>query len=174
MNFQDAVRTCLTKYVDFNGRARRSEYWFFFLFNVMVSIVANIIDAAVGTTAISLLAALALFLPSLAVAIRRLHDTSRSGWWVLIGLIPIVGWIILIVFYCQDSHGDNKYGPSPKANAAGPDGGFGQPPANPYGQPPANPYGQPPANPYGQPPTDPYGQPPTNPYGDPPPSGPTS
>ena len=63
------------------------------------------------------IASLALLLPSLAVAIRRLHDTSRSGWWILLGLIPIVGWIILIVFYCQDSHGDNEHGPSPKAAA---------------------------------------------------------
>jgi uncharacterized membrane protein YhaH (DUF805 family) len=61
---------------------------------------------------------LALLLPSIAVAIRRLHDTSRTGWWILIGLIPIVGWIILIVFYVQDSHPDNKYGPSPKAGVA--------------------------------------------------------
>ena len=179
MNFQDAVRTCLTKYVDFNGRARRSEYWFFFLFNVIVSIVANIIDAAVGTTAISLLAALALFLPSLAVAIRRLHDTSRSGWWVLIGLIPIVGWIILIVFYCQDSHGDNKYGPSPKGGA----GGYGQPA---YGQPGYDQggYGQPGYGQqgYDQPPAG-YGQggygeappPPSGPdYGQPPPPPPTN
>jgi uncharacterized membrane protein YhaH (DUF805 family) len=61
---------------------------------------------------------LGLLLPSIAVAIRRLHDTSRTGWWILIGLIPIVGWIILIVFYVQDSHPDNEYGPSPKAGVA--------------------------------------------------------
>jgi uncharacterized membrane protein YhaH (DUF805 family) len=70
------------------------------------------------------LASLALLLPNPAVGARRLHDTSRSGWWLLIGLIPIVGWIILIVFYIQDSHGDNQYGPSPKAaGATGPYGG---------------------------------------------------
>lgn len=124
MGFVEAVKSCLSQYVGFSGRARRSEYWWFFLFNILVSIVASILDSILGTTSadtniglIGSIAGLALFLPSLAVGIRRLHDTSRTGWWILIGLIPIVGWIILIVFYCLDSHGDNKYGPSPKAVA---------------------------------------------------------
>ena len=124
MGFAEAVQTCLQKYVGFSGRARRSEYWWFFLFNVLVSIVASLLDNLLGTMdddtnvgVIGSIAGLALLLPNIAVAIRRLHDTSRSGWWILIGLIPIVGWIILIVFYCQDSHGDNEYGPSPKAVA---------------------------------------------------------
>ena len=155
MPFPDAVKICLSKYVDFKGRARRSEYWWFFLFNVIVSIVASIIDAVIGNQVIEYLAALALLLPNIAVGIRRLHDTSRVGWWILIGLIPIVGWIILIIFYVQDSHPDNQYGPSPKGYAgpggmAGPGGGgYGQPPQAPpsgpdYGQPPSsgqNPYG---------------------------------
>jgi uncharacterized membrane protein YhaH (DUF805 family) len=120
MSFPDAVRICLSKYVDFSGRARRSEYWWFTLFNVLVGIVASIIDALIGTRSgsfglIEALASLALLLPGLAVGVRRLHDTSRSGWWILIGIIPIVGWIVLLVFYLQDSHPDNKYGPSPKA-----------------------------------------------------------
>lgn len=124
MSFADAVRSCLQQYVGFSGRARRSEYWWFFLFNVLVSIVASILDSVLGTMSddtnvglIGTIASLALLLPSIAVGIRRLHDTSRSGWWILIGLIPIVGWIILLVFYVQDSHGDNQYGPSPKAAA---------------------------------------------------------
>jgi uncharacterized membrane protein YhaH (DUF805 family) len=122
MSFADAVRTCLNKYVDFTGRARRSEYWWFVLFNVAVSIVASIIDAIIGTRSgnfglIEGLAGLALLLPGLAVGARRLHDTSRSGWWLLIGLIPCIGTIVLIVFFVQDSHGDNSYGPSPKAGA---------------------------------------------------------
>jgi len=123
MSFTDAVRTCLSKYAVFGGRARRSEYWWFFLFNVLVSIVAGIIDAILGTDSgsgtglIGALAALALLLPNLAVGIRRLHDTGRVGWWILIGLIPIVGWIVLLVFYLQDSHPDNQYGPSPKGAA---------------------------------------------------------
>lgn len=122
MSFANAVSSCLSQYVGFSGRARRSEYWWFVLFSLLVSIVAAIIDAILGTGGqfgstglIGGLVSLALFLPSLAVAIRRLHDTSRSGWWVLLWLIPIIGWIILIVFYVQDSHGENKHGPSPKA-----------------------------------------------------------
>jgi uncharacterized membrane protein YhaH (DUF805 family) len=120
MSFQDAVRTCLQKYVTFSGRARRSEFWYFVLFNVIVGIVAGIIDAIIGTRSsngtglIQNLASLALLLPNLAVGARRLHDTDRSGWWLLIGLIPIVGAIVLIVFFVQDSHADNHYGPSPK------------------------------------------------------------
>jgi uncharacterized membrane protein YhaH (DUF805 family) len=119
MSFADAVRTCLNKYADFSGRARRSEYWWFFLFNVLVSIVASIIDAIIGTRSgnfglVEGIAGLALLLPGLAVGARRLHDTTRSGWWLLIGLIPIIGAIILIIFFVQDSHGDNQYGPSPK------------------------------------------------------------
>ena len=122
MPFGDAVRTCLSKYVDFTGRARRSEYWWFFLFNIGVSIVASILDAIIGTRSgnfglLEGLAGLALLLPGLAAGARRLHDTSRSGWWLLIGLIPCIGTIVLIVFFVQDSHGDNTYGPSPKAGA---------------------------------------------------------
>ena len=120
MGFTDAVRICLQKYADFSGRGRRSEYWYFALFNLLVGIAAGILDAILGTDfdtgsgLISLLATLALLLPGLAAGVRRLHDTSRSGWWILIGLIPIIGWIILIVFYVQDSHPDNQYGPNPK------------------------------------------------------------
>ena len=122
MSFQDAVRTCLTqKYAGFSGRARRSEYWYFVLFTIIVGIVASIIDTILGTKAsngaglIYAIAELALLLPGIAVAVRRLHDTSRSGWWLLLGLIPIIGSIVLIVFFVQDSHGENQYGPSPKA-----------------------------------------------------------
>jgi uncharacterized membrane protein YhaH (DUF805 family) len=120
MGFTDAVRVCLQKYADFSGRGRRSEYWYFALFNLLVAIAAGILDAILGTDfdtgsgLIGLLASLALLLPGLAAGVRRLHDTTRSGWWILIGLIPIIGWIILIVFYVQDSHPDNQYGPNPK------------------------------------------------------------
>lgn len=115
MSFMDAVKAVLTNYVGFSGRARRSEFWYFFLFNVIVSIVASVIDRVIGMSIVGLLVSLALLLPGLAVAIRRLHDTGRSGWWVLIALIPIVGAIILIVFCVQDSQpGQNPYGPNPK------------------------------------------------------------
>jgi uncharacterized membrane protein YhaH (DUF805 family) len=125
MSFTEAVQTCLHKYVGFSGRARRSEYWWFFLFTILVGIVAGALDAGFGTMSgdtnvgvLGTIASLALLLPGIAVAIRRLHDTSRSGWWILIGLIPIVGWIVLIVFYVQDSKGENTYGPSPSVGPA--------------------------------------------------------
>ena len=127
MSFQDAVRTCLQqKYVDFSGRARRSEYWYFFLFGVIVSVVAGIIDgilgtrgAAGGTGLVGAIASLALLLPGLGVGVRRLHDTGRSGWWLLIALVPLVGAIVLIVFFVQDSQAENQYGPNPKGLAGG-------------------------------------------------------
>jgi uncharacterized membrane protein YhaH (DUF805 family) len=124
MSFQDAVRTCLTqKYADFSGRARRSEYWWFFLFSLISGGVASVIDSILGTRygnatgLVQVLVQLALLVPGIAVGIRRLHDTARSGWWLLIGLVPFVGWIVLLVFFVQDSRGENQYGPSPKAYA---------------------------------------------------------
>ena len=135
MSFQDAVRTCLQqKYATFSGRARRSEYWFFVLFTFIVQVIASILDAAFhlrygSTGLIENLASLALLLPGLGVAVRRLHDTGRTGWLVLIGLIPIVGWIILIVFFVQDSHADNQYGPNPKGYGSGEAYGQVPPPA---------------------------------------------
>jgi uncharacterized membrane protein YhaH (DUF805 family) len=127
MSFQDAVRTCLQqKYVDFSGRARRSEYWYFFLFTIIVGFVAGIIDSILGTRGtaggtglVGAITSLALLLPGLGVAVRRLHDTGRSGWWLLIGLVPIVGAIVLLVFFVQDSHSENQYGPNPKGLAGG-------------------------------------------------------
>jgi uncharacterized membrane protein YhaH (DUF805 family) len=105
----------LKNYVGFQGRARRKEYWMFVLFSVIVSIVLSIVDAIAGLNSVlSLLYSLAVLLPSLAVGVRRLHDTGKSGWWLLISLIPLIGSIILLVFMCQDSQEDNKYGPNPK------------------------------------------------------------
>ncbi len=126
MSFQDAIRVCLTqKFADFNGRARRSEFWYFVLFNVIVGIVAGIIDGILGTRmsngtgVVGGLASLALLIPNLAVGARRLHDTDRSGWLQLLLLIPLVGVIILIVWWAGDSKGDNKHGPNPKGVGAG-------------------------------------------------------
>jgi uncharacterized membrane protein YhaH (DUF805 family) len=141
MDFMTAVRTCLSKYVDFSGRARRSEYWYFALFGFLVGIATSILDAVLGTSydtgsggLINTVGSLALFLPSLAVGVRRLHDTDRSGWWILIGIIPIVGWILIIVWFCTDSKPDNTYGPNPKTCPAGYEGGYPPPPpAAPYG-----------------------------------------
>ena len=123
MSFQDAIRICLQrKYGDFNGRARRSEYWFFILFTAIAGAVGGVLDAIFGlrsgsyggTGPIQGVLQLALLVPSLAVGARRLHDTGRSGWWQLIGLIPIAGWIVLLVFFVQDSHPANQHGPNPK------------------------------------------------------------
>ncbi len=104
------------KYAVFDGRARRQEYWMFFLVNIIISIVLNLIGRAIGLDSVlSGIYSLALLVPSLAVAVRRLHDTDRSGWWLLIGLIPLVGFIVLIVFLAQDTKpGDNQYGSNPK------------------------------------------------------------
>lgn len=127
MNFADAVKSGLSNYANFSGRSRRSEYWFFALFFFLVLVVAVIIDSVLGTyPLVYAVAALALFLPNLGVAVRRLHDTGKSGWFVLIGFIPLVGFILLIVWYCQDSAPDNQYGPNPKGQGVG----YGTP--NPY------------------------------------------
>ena len=114
MSFTEAVKSGFDNYVTFSGRASRPAYWWWFLFAILAAIVANIIDAAIGAPVVSIIVALGLFLPGLAVAIRRLHDTDRSGWWILIGLIPIIGFIILLIFYVQKSDPvDNQHGPPP-------------------------------------------------------------
>lgn len=107
---------CWNKYATFSGRARRKEYWMFVLFNFLFAAGIQIVEMALGTTgALSALYSLAVFLPGLAVCVRRLHDIGKSGWWCLIALVPIVGAIVLIVFACTDSQpGDNAYGPNPK------------------------------------------------------------
>jgi uncharacterized membrane protein YhaH (DUF805 family) len=107
----------LKNYAKFSGRARRTEYWMFMLFSLIISLVLAFIEGLLGSGGVlGLLYGLAVLVPSLAVSVRRLHDTGRSGWWLLIGLIPIVGVIVLIVFAVQDSNaGDNAYGPNPKA-----------------------------------------------------------
>jgi len=114
MSFTESVKSGFDNYVNFDGRASRSAFWFWILFQVIVLVGLYIVGVALFDSAILyLLGALALFLPSLAVAIRRLHDTDRSGWWYLISLIPF-GGIVLIVFLAQKSDPvDNQYGPPP-------------------------------------------------------------
>jgi uncharacterized membrane protein YhaH (DUF805 family) len=109
MTFQDAIKTCFAKYADFKGRALRSEYWWFWLFTVIVGLALTTVSEAMA--GIFYVGAL---LPSLAAAARRLHDTGRTGWWLLIGFIPLVGAIVLVVFMTQEGSGiDNEYGPAP-------------------------------------------------------------
>lgn len=119
----------LKNYAVFSGRARRSEYWYFVLFNLIFALVAMGIDNVLGTTFkmdpaygmdlpygyIYVAYSLAVFIPGLAVSVRRLHDVGKSGWFFLIILIPLIGAIWLLILYCTDSQpGPNKYGPNPK------------------------------------------------------------
>lgn len=116
----------LKKYADFGGRARRKEFWMFVLFNFLATLALGVIDVSAGLaseqTGIGLLSgvySLVVLIPYLAVSVRRLHDTGRTGWWLLIGLIPLIGPIVLLVFMVLDSEpAQNQYGLNPKAVAA--------------------------------------------------------
>ncbi len=137
MTFSESIKTCLSKFVTWQGRASRSEYWFFILFAVICYVVATIVDRALGTTFmmtnpitgelqssgygyVYALTALALFLPSLAAMVRRLHDTNRSGWWFWLALIPLIGGIILLVWFCgRGTVGNNNYGSDPLGGELG-------------------------------------------------------
>ena len=109
----------LKKYAVFDGRARRMEFWMFTLFSFIIAVVLSCIEYALGIFGLSALYSLAVLLPTIGVSIRRLHDTDRSGWWLLIALIPLVGFIVLLVFYFMEgTSGDNRFGADPKAAAA--------------------------------------------------------
>ena len=108
--FYDAFK----KYADFSGRATRTEYWMFVLGYTLICIILAIVDGLLGTIWLGAIFGLVVLVPSLSIAARRLHDTGRTGWWQLIYLVPLIGLIVMIVFLCQDSHGDNEYGISPK------------------------------------------------------------
>lgn len=97
MTFQESIQVCFKKYADFSGRASRSEYWWFALFIVLASAATSYLS-----NALSGLFSLGVLLPSIAAATRRLHDTNRSGWWQLVGLVPVVGLVVLIVFLAQE------------------------------------------------------------------------
>ena len=117
MGFGGAIATCFRKYVDFSGRARRPEYWFWILFYWLVLVVLVILDGVIvgsggRVTVFTSIGVLALLLPTLAVSVRRLHDTDHSGWMILITFVPIIGSIIFIVFMCQrGTAGPNRFGP---------------------------------------------------------------
>jgi uncharacterized membrane protein YhaH (DUF805 family) len=119
--------TALKKYAVFSGRSRRSEYWYFSLFYLIFYLGLAVVDGVLGTFdtksgfgLCSAVWAVAMVIPSLAVSIRRLHDTGRSGWWLLIGVIPLLGAIALIVFFAQDGEpGTNRFGSNPKEGSTG-------------------------------------------------------
>lgn len=119
--------TVLKKYAVFSGRARRKEYWMFVLFNIIFSVVAVVLDNVLRTASEDLgygllygLYSLAVFIPGLAVTVRRLHDVGKSGWWIFISLVPIIGGIWLLVLLATDSQaGENQYGSNPKVLTAG-------------------------------------------------------
>lgn len=104
MTFGESISICFKKYATFEGRASRSEYWWFFLFTFLASMAAGIISET-----FSALFSLAVLLPSLAVGARRLHDTDRSGWFLLLWFIPFIGWIVLIIFAIQDGKEPNRF-----------------------------------------------------------------
>ena len=105
MTFTESIQTCFRKYADFNGRATKSEFWWWALFVLLISIAAQLIGDVPGA-----LVLLGTLLPYLAVTSRRLHDIDRSGWWQLIGFIPLIGWAVLIYWCVQDSTSQNAYG----------------------------------------------------------------
>lgn len=113
MNWYTGV---LKKYAIFEGRARRMEFWMFALFNFIIGVVLGVIDNVIGTGGVlGGIYSLAVLVPGIAVSVRRMHDTGRSGLWVLIALVPFIGWIAFIVLALLDSTpGDNEYGPNPK------------------------------------------------------------
>jgi uncharacterized membrane protein YhaH (DUF805 family) len=104
MTFIDAIKICFTKYADFNGCASRPEFWWWVLFTFVASVALSAVNHLV-----SLAFSIAVVLPNIAVAARRLHDTDRSGWWQLLGFIPLIGWIILLIWYVEAGK-PNRYG----------------------------------------------------------------
>ncbi len=123
VGFTEAVKSVLSKYADFSGRARRSEYWFWGLATILGYMVALILTAiAKPFTLLAIIFYLGILVPSIAVGARRLHDTGKSGWWLLISVVPLIGGIVLLVFTVTDSApGSNQYGPNPKG-VVGPGG----------------------------------------------------
>jgi uncharacterized membrane protein YhaH (DUF805 family) len=113
MDFGDAIRDGFSKYATFSGRSSRSAYWWWFLFAILVSVVANILDAIGSTWVVGAILGLALLLPGLAVTVRRYHDAGHSGWWLLLWIIPIVGFVVWLIFTLTDSKPPNEWGQGP-------------------------------------------------------------
>ena len=122
MNFSIAIIKCFMLYAIFSGRAKRAEFWWFFLFCMIVGLMGSVIDGGLGLNAaiggngvFTTLIQLATFLPSIAVGSRRLHDTNRSGWWQLLWIVVFIGWIPLIIWLASTSKNENnRFGDEPK------------------------------------------------------------
>ena len=108
MNFADAVKKCFSQYAGFSGRAARPEYWWWALFVILASVVLNLVSSDLAG-----IFSLGVLLPGIAVGTRRLHDIGKSGWWQLLSLIPLIGWLVLLYWTVQPSEGDNDYGSAP-------------------------------------------------------------
>lgn len=121
----DYMMTPLRKYADFSGRARRMEYWMFFVGVMGANVVASILDGILSLSGmigpygpLSMIVLLGTLIPSIAVGVRRLHDQDKSGWFMLLGLIPLINLVLLVFMFLQGTQGDNQYGPDPKAGMA--------------------------------------------------------
>lgn len=116
MNYFNYYLEAFQKYADFDGRTRRKEFWWFFLFNIIAMMIVKIVDNSMdGLEVLGKIYFLAVLIPTIAISIRRLHDTNHSGWWILINFIPVVGNIIFLVFLLTDSYPTkNQYGENPK------------------------------------------------------------
>ena len=127
MTFSQSIKSVFSKYADFSGRATRSEYWYFYLFNFLVvmvyffAVITTAVTSGIDSSALSYLQAiyaiyaLGVMIPSLAVTVRRLHDTGHSGWWIFLNLLLVIGSIVLFIWFITDSDPDtNEYGENPK------------------------------------------------------------
>ncbi len=99
----------LRNWSDFTGKATRKDYWMFVLIYILISIAVSLLESMLGISFLGIILSLALFIPSISYACRRLHDTGRSGWWQLLGLIPVLGWIAIIILLCMPSNPDSQY-----------------------------------------------------------------
>lgn len=116
MDFVTAVKTCFGKFATFEGRACRSEFWFYNLFLLLGYMVLGLLDAVTGIAVLGAIFSLVTLTPTIAVSVRRLHDTDRSGWWYLLVFVPIIGAIVLLIWFCsRGTTGGNRFGADPLA-----------------------------------------------------------
>lgn len=119
MYFQQSISTCISKFKTLQGRASRSEYWWWTLAATVLNVLAGVVDQMTGLGIVGLVVGLALLLPSVSVMVRRLHDLDRSGWFALLALIPVLGGLVLLYWFVQrGTEGDNSFGADPLANVA--------------------------------------------------------